>query len=141
MAMWNTGWPYQYTFTTRSCAVKSRRSASTACARTTTNGEDHAQSSGGTGLSVLAGYTSGLAVANGHGVVLGLLVQYTLRDNALTRTRATTIILAHKWFLSLLRSPIVFTYRSAQCFITLRVPRSATLAHPRSPGAAPVKQL
>jgi hypothetical protein len=73
--MWNTGWPYRHTSTTRSCAVKSRRSTSTACARTTTYGKDHARSSRGTGLSLMAGYTSGLAIANAHGVILGLLVQ------------------------------------------------------------------
>lgn len=44
----------------------------------------------------MAGYTSGLAIANAHGVVLGLLMQQTLRDNVLTGPRATTIILAHK---------------------------------------------
>lgn len=58
--------------------------ASSACARTTTNGY-HAQPSAITGLYLLGGCASGLAIDNGPGFVLGSVVQYAFCDDVLTK--------------------------------------------------------
>lgn len=58
--------------------------ASSACARTTTDGY-HAQPAVITGLYLLVGCTSGLAIDNGHDFVLGSLVQNAFCDDVLTK--------------------------------------------------------
>lgn len=66
-----------------------------ACARTTMNAEDHAQLSSITGLSLLDGCVSGLAVSNGHGRCprpAGAI--YFRKQCSHRRTRRMTIILA-----------------------------------------------